>query len=508
MGNNKRKRKRNREPTEIEKKLKIGSVKNQNLKIRLKRQERKIRQAEKFQQDAEILNTEQGGFLEAENDMEKTYQVRQDEIRENVDMQTKKKIFELQLDQFGPYKAHYSRSGTHLLLHGQKGHVGVLDWKKLTLVNQFQLRDKIHDACFLHDHKLFATAQSDYAYIYDQHGTEIHCLNKHRNPLCLDFLPYHFLLVSATKHGILNYQDVSTGDVVVCHKTRKGAIKVMCQNPHNAVMCLGHKNGTISMWIPSMGKPAVSMLCHTGPVTGIAITNDGRYMATSGADGKLKIWDVRTMKMSHSYFSRAPAQCLKFSQKNVLAVGYGQRIQLWKDPAKKHRHCYMNHMIESSEIQSLNFCPYEDVLGIGHSNGFQSIVIPGSGDPQFDSLESNPYATDKSLNNQTVHKLLDKIQPEMIQLNPELVGKIYKNAPKVIDEEKMEPAKVKKMKEKKKARQKYKSKIKRKNYNVISRKEEKINSEIKEKERKRLQKVKNAERKFEGKAKSALDRFA
>ena len=180
---------------------------------------------------------------------------------------------------------------------------------------------------------------------------------------------------------------------------------------------------------------------------------------------------------------------------------------------------------------------------------------------------------------------------------------------KVIDEEKMEPEKVKKMKEKKKARQKYKSKIKRKKHNVVSRKEEKINKEvekfvfffgkpvlckllsfyveifqwqgkkrgkwyicsrntakhvffpitclsfffspgstpkklitsifiwvrknansgwfwqneryessllficlvtfeIKEKERKRLQKVKDAERKFEGKPKAALDRFA
>ena len=36
----------------------------------------------------------------------------------------------------------------------------------------------------------------------------------------------------------------------------------------------------------------------------------------------------------------------------VLAVGFGQHVELWKDPfrTKQHR-CYMKEMIESTEIQ-------------------------------------------------------------------------------------------------------------------------------------------------------------
>merc|ERR1719397_1002297 len=124
-------------------------------------------------------------------------------------------------------------------------------------------------------------------------------------------------------------------------------------------------------------------------------------------------------------------------------------------------------MIPSSMIQTVRFCPYEDVLGIGHVNGFQSILIPGSGNPNFDSREANPFATNRELNRTIVHKLLDKLQPAMIQLDPDFIGSISKFAAE--PEEKSND--VKKMMKKNKARTRYGSKIKRNKHNVQTRKE-------------------------------------
>lgn len=499
------KRKRPIEDAKPHKRSKHRNVKNQNLRARLIREEKISRNAKaQAKVVMEHLASTEPGFLEPESSMEKTYKVSQEEIVEAVDLQSKKKVFELHLAKFGPYRSRYSRNGSHLLLTGGKGHVAVIDWRKLQIVNQIQLNELVLDSCFLHDHQMYALAHSDHVYIYDQHGTEIHILKKHRQPTRLEFLPYHFLLASVTKRGFLNYQDTSTGEVVNCIKTKMGPCSVMCQNPYNAAICLGHGNGVVSMWIPSMGKAAAKILSHRGPVRAVAVHRNGRYMATAGADGKMKIWDIRKFGEVHSYNSHKPATSLAISDANVLAAGIGQHLEVWKDPfsTKQHR-CYMKHMIPSSMIQTVRFCPFEDVLGIGHVNGFQSILIPGSGNANFDSKEVNPFATNRELNRSVVHKLLDKLQPAMIQLDPDFVGSVSKFASQPGEKSN----EVKEMKKKNKQRTKYRTKIKRNKHNVQTRKESEMKSSIKNEQQKRLKKIRAAERKFQGKATDALERF-
>ena len=43
---------------------------------------------------------------------------------------------------------------------------------------------------------MFAVAQKEYVYLYDNTGTELHRLSRHHRASRLDFLPFHFLLVS------------------------------------------------------------------------------------------------------------------------------------------------------------------------------------------------------------------------------------------------------------------------------------------------------------------------
>lgn len=159
-------------------KIPIHSIKDKKLRGNLKKLEARNKTAILRAKDAEILLENEDGFLEPENELERTYKVRQDEIKQSVPLETAKKGFELKLDQLGPYVCDYTRNGKDLILAGRKGHVATMDWREGKLGCELQLGETVRDAKWLHNNQLFAVAQKKYVYIYDGAGVELHCLKK------------------------------------------------------------------------------------------------------------------------------------------------------------------------------------------------------------------------------------------------------------------------------------------------------------------------------------------
>lgn len=298
---------------------------------------------------------------------------------------------------------------------------------------------------------MFAVAQSKHIYMYDLNGVELHRLSSHIEPTKLEYLPYHFLLASTSMTGYLKYQDISTGLVVAQHRSKLGPCHTMCQNPWNAAICLGHQNGTVTLWTPNSPTPHVRLLAHLGEVTAVAVdgSSSGRYMATSGADGRVKVWDCRNWKgclrqwtVKTGVASGHTGAQIDWSQKGMLAVGSSSGVNVFRQPAitTMHSHLatpplYMAHPLPKSSISSVRFVPHRDLLAVAHSSSLgdsgllshehciSTVIIPGSGNPNYDTAEGgDPYEGSKGRREREVRSLLEKLEPSTITIDPEMLG--------------------------------------------------------------------------------------
>ncbi|KAG5649316.1 hypothetical protein H0H81_004659, partial [Sphagnurus paluster] len=306
---------------------------------------------------------------------------------------------------------------------------------------------------FLHDQSHYAVAQKKYVFIYDRDGVELHCLKSHIEPTRLEFLPYHWLLASIVRQptppllpspanpkthtqgnpGYLKYQDTSTGQLLIEHRTKLGACTTMAQNTHNAVIHLGHQNGCVTLWTPNLPHPAVQLLAHVGPVVSVHVdpSQGGRYMASAGRDGTVRVWDCRNWKGAvRDWAVRGGGDVeLEWSARGALAVASGGGVNVYTRPAIHTPHhtkapppLYLTHPIPQRPLTSVRFAPFQDILTIGHAGGLSSLIVPGAGEPNFDSAEADPFENSKARREKEVKALLDKIQPDMITLDPEFVG--------------------------------------------------------------------------------------
>ncbi|KAI3649727.1 hypothetical protein MP228_005359 [Amoeboaphelidium protococcarum] len=427
------------------------AIKDVKLKAMVQKQERISKAAAVNLKQAEILQTSTGGFLEVSNPesgLDHTFKYKQKDIKQNVDYRAQQLAWDLDLRSvgWGAYDGGLSLSGNgrHVLFASRKGHISTFDQISKDLHTEFYVKSSnsatatmisgntelVRDACWLHNEMYFALAQRDHVYIYDHTGMELHCLRNQVEVVNMDFLRYHFLLVTAGNNGVLRYHDTSIGHPVTEIKTKQGRSTCMAHNPQNAITHLGHSNGTVTLWSPNMGQQLVKMLVHRGPVNDIAIDPSGQYMATCGMDGQLKVHDLRMFRQLNQLYTPSPGKSLDISQKGMLAVSHGPRVSIFNSinqlahsgnpesgrPLHKQMP-YLTHLHEGTQISKVKFTPFQDSLVYAHTKGISSILVPGSCNPNFDALENNPYQTTRQRQEAEVKMLLEKIPSDMITLD-------------------------------------------------------------------------------------------
>ncbi|KAF9762552.1 WD repeat-containing protein 46 [Nosema granulosis] len=378
---------------------------------------------------SEMLNTEKAGFIETEPGV-KTSEITQKEILKNVSQRVKEMCFNLDIE--GPAYVRYTSNGRHLAIRNDSGFISSIDTHNMKLHFEDDFKERIYDMSYLHTEDYIAVAQENCLFVYNKQGVELHAVRANSKARKLEFLPYHFLLVSACADGKLKYLDTTNGEIVSKIYIKDKEVTCLKQNKRTAIVYTGHRNGVVSLWSPNSEDYLARILTHKNMVSSIEIDRTGTYLYTTGVDSTVNVWDIRnTYSPVNSTKIYSSASCTSLSQYGLLAVGSKNKVRIYKDLEKVNSsdNLYLQHKEVGSKITSLAFRDYEDILTVGHLSGIVNIVVPGSGDPTYDSYEDCPFDTKDQKKEKEIKRLLDKIPYQLITLEQKLVTDDEKKPP-------------------------------------------------------------------------------
>ncbi|ELW69542.1 WD repeat-containing protein 46 [Tupaia chinensis] len=230
-------------------------------------------------------------------------------------------------------------------------------------------------------------------------------------------------------------------------------------------------------------------------------------MATSGLDHQLKIFDLRgTFQPLSARTLPQGAGHLAFSQRGLLVAGMGDVVNIWAGQGKASppslEQPYLTHHL-SGHVHGLQFCPFEDVLGVGHSGGITSMLVPGT-----------CGAHQKQRQEWEVKALLEKVPAELICLDPRALAEVD-----VISLEQAKKERIERLgydpdakapfqpKPKHKGRSSTASLVKRKRKVLDEEHREKVRQSLQQQQQQQQQQQKEGKTKPMGARPSALDRF-
>jgi WD40 repeat protein len=154
------------------------------------------------------------------------------------------------------------------------------------------------------------------------------------------------------------------------------AIKSVKFRPGNSLFAVGFDDGTIEMWDAATKKKVTDIKAHTGEVLDIRFNAYRPQMATSGADGTLKLWNTDDLTSVPVSFADngGPLIAFEFSSDGmvIISAAAGEKKEIIARPAYADAFA-----ADGCKYVTRNFTPEEWLAYVGKDIPYEK-TCPGA----------------------------------------------------------------------------------------------------------------------------------
>ncbi|MCX6031512.1 MAG: TIR domain-containing protein [Chloroflexi bacterium] len=179
------------------------------------------------------------------------------------------------------------------------------------------------------------------------------------------------LLAVGSADGQIALVDAAQGAVIANWPAQVGAVRALLFLSDGVYLASGGAGGTIRLWDLrrlGTGQPVRELRGHENDVTALAAGGDAATLVSASGDGTARVWNWQTGQQTALFDAGAPLWAVAFSadRRHLAAGGYGPVVKVWDVLAPTGQPISLTHGVP---VRALAFSPDGKGLATGAEDG-------------------------------------------------------------------------------------------------------------------------------------------